>query len=889
MKDTKNSDESTRRLMLIYIAILIFCAITLGVLHYFLGDMRAGRIRWFNLDSERNIPTWFSGVLFFLFGCSAMAAFFWEKKRNAGGQIYFRLPVLWLGIAAAGWFMSLDEITILHENLYWREVRHLSAALTDAWRYIAYWQLLYAPVFFGMIAYMVIFFYNRFHVSREALRSAFTGIACWITALSLEGVSKSLFKPAGKMWYSFQVMGEEVMEMAGAIFLIAAIAFYTINIALNFLPERREQLIRSSGFFTRQAAIRLGVIFLLLIAIVNIIFYGVQSHSHGRNASAQGLFGRTVPTANLSQKKDGARIPMQQIPSNEIWFDDIRRDVNFTPAEMGTTLRAALRALGGKSNSLKNAPVTVAADTFPRIVFLSVGDGKSPAKIAVGNGAGIVDALGKAIQKLRGRIQCFDTHLQIKLDIARDVRRLKNSETELPTDFQRSIHGIAFGRSVGFAFLPEESVVHTLVNSKQEIRRNNILKYLGQSGATFIRKASNSAQLPKYRFRTDSYFLDENGFFPLYRGHRFFSDVSKNDLLSAARAAGDYLIHAVQPDGKFVYAYLPKTGEEKTKYNILRHAGTVYSMLELYEITRNSKLLQASKRAIAYLLKSAKSSKTGDVETIMIVENGFVKLGGNALAIIALTKYTQVTGDQQFLPTATRLGKWIETAQVENGEFYIQKQSYPGNKRTAFVSEYYPGEALLALVRLHALDGQPHWLGTAEKGAEYLINIRDKGLSVAELIHDHWLLYALNELYRDRPKPLYLQHAQKIAAAIVNSQNRRPEFPDWLGSYYQPPRSTPTATRTEGLLAAYALVRDFGNAQFAGKILEAAKLGIKFQLQTQFRPETALYLKNPRRSLGAFHRSLTNFEIRIDYVQHNISSLLGLYRVLEKSSRVALK
>jgi len=110
--------------------------------------------------------------------------------------------------------------------------------------------------------------------------------------------------------------------------------------------------------------------------------------------------------------------------------------------------------------------------------------------------------------------------------------------------------------------------------------------------------------------------------------------------------------------------------------------------------------------------------------------------------------------------------------------------------------------------------------------------------------------------------------------------NRTPEYPDWLGSYYRPPRSTPTATRTEGLSAAYFLARDFADLKEAEKILEIIRLAVTFQLQTQFRPESVLYLKDPQRSLGGFHRSLDNFEIRIDYVQHNISSLLSYYRII---------
>ena len=194
----------------------------------------------------------------------------------------------------------------------------------------------------------------------------------------------------------------------------------------------------------------------------------------------------------------------------------------------------------------------------------------------------------------------------------------------------------------------------------------------------------------------------------------------------------------------------------------------------------------------------------------------------------------------------------------------------------------------IALVRLYAVDRNESWLDTAEKGADYLINVRDKGRSASKLVHDHWLLYALNELYRLRSKPSYLRHSLLIAEAITGLQNRRPGFPDHLGSYYRPPRSAPTATRSEGLLAAYHLARDFGQRSRARGILKAIGLGIGFQLQTQFQAESVLYLEDPSRCLGGFRKSLTNFEIRIDYVQHNISALLALYRLLDAEGRNGL-
>jgi lantibiotic modifying enzyme len=360
-----------------------------------------------------------------------------------------------------------------------------------------------------------------------------------------------------------------------------------------------------------------------------------------------------------------------------------------------------------------------------------------------------------------------------------------------------------------------------------------------------------------------------------------FDDVSGEELLDAAVRGGDYLEHSVDHHGAFVYNYLPKTDEASSGYNILRHAGTAYSMLELHRAAPDAALLAAATRALDYLMARSDDCPGAPGETACIVEKGAVKLGGNALAVVALAELVRVTGDRRYLPNAQRLAAWIRSVQDEDGRFAVHKLAFPSGEIIPFDSGYYPGEALLALVRLYSIDKDEKWLDSAARGARYLIEVRDKGVPSSKLNHDHWLLYALNEIYRQRPEPVYLEHAMKIARAIVASQNRTPRYPDWLGSYYRPPRSTPTATRTEGLCAAYQLARDFRTAEEARSILEAMLLGVRFQLQTQFRPESVLYVEDPLRSLGGFHRSLTDFGVRIDYVQHNVSSLLCLRGVIE--------
>jgi hypothetical protein len=372
-------------------------------------------------------------------------------------------------------------------------------------------------------------------------------------------------------------------------------------------------------------------------------------------------------------------------------------------------------------------------------------------------------------------------------------------------------------------------------------------------------------------------------FFTLYSfndsNDEFYCDL----LLESAVLGGDYIVNATNADGSFVYEYNASSGKESSSYNILRHAGTVYFMLELYNVTKDERLLSSAEKSIVYLLSFVKPF---DNSSVCIVYNDEVKLGGNALAVVALAEHMKVTGEDVYLPIMQNLTCFIKLSQNESGGF-ICKQEYSTGYIYDWDSEYYTGEALLALCRLYQLDHNETWLDVAEKGAKYLINVRDKNVAVDNLIHDHWLLMALNELYRYRIDSLYFDHSMNISEGIMLLQrdgvNRKSEYPEWLGSYYTPPSSASTATRSEGLIAAYHLSFDFGEKNMTERILRSIKLGVDFQLKTQITTENNVGLHDLSRALGGFHESLTDYDIRIDYVQHNVCSILGLYHILKSS------
>jgi hypothetical protein len=238
--------------------------------------------------------------------------------------------------------------------------------------------------------------------------------------------------------------------------------------------------------------------------------------------------------------------------------------------------------------------------------------------------------------------------------------------------------------------------------------------------------------------------------------------------------------------------------------------------------------LAAAKRAISYMVSTARPFTNGTEVSQALIEDDEAKLGGNALAVLALVQYTRVTKDQQYVPLMIQLGRWMELHQSPDGDF-VAKAMYTDGKHSSYNTLFYPGEAIFALMRLYSIDKQQHWLDSAEKGINYLMNIRDKDVADADLTHDHWLLYGLNEFYNVRPNALYLQYAMRVVRVIIASQQEPVSYPDWDGCYDGNPLSTPAATRTEGLGAAYQMAC---NAQLPraerGKIRTAIERSIRF-------------------------------------------------------------
>jgi hypothetical protein len=80
----------------------------------------------------------------------------------------------------------------------------------------------------------------------------------------------------------------------------------------------------------------------------------------------------------------------------------------------------------------------------------------------------------------------------------------------------------------------------------------------------------------------------------------------------------------------------------------------------------------------------------------------------------------------------------------------------------------------------------------------------------------------------------------------------------------------------------YKLVRDFSTKKELESIFDGTCLGIRFQLKNLVTKEKDKQKKWPAKAVGGFQENSDIPNIRIDCVQHNVSSLLGAYLILKE-------
>ncbi len=372
---------------------------------------------------------------------------------------------------------------------------------------------------------------------------------------------------------------------------------------------------------------------------------------------------------------------------------------------------------------------------------------------------------------------------------------------------------------------------------------------------------------------------------------------------SATSRSAAYLVKNIQGDGMFEYRINmdPTIKVRKKRYNILRHAGTIYAMCDYYQLKPDVNIRDAIERAGRYLHKSIlpipESDDISAVWSVLeVIFSGFplqAKLGGTGLGLVALLSIEKIRPGFTPLSDLQSLGRFIVYMQKEDGSFYSKYIPSMGGRWDKWQSLYYPGEAALGLLMLYDKDSSDIWIEAAAKVLAYLANNRE---NIAEVPADHWALLATEKLltlvsYDTLPvsRDLLINHAIQICDTILVSQIEYIERPEYDGGFSEDGRTTPTAIRLEGLLAALTFLPP--DHEMRKRIVAAVHRGISFLLRAQVGegkfvgafPRAVNKMDQDNPDADTFNRRAT--EVRIDYVQHALSAMIQYLHLMENEKR----
>jgi len=370
-------------------------------------------------------------------------------------------------------------------------------------------------------------------------------------------------------------------------------------------------------------------------------------------------------------------------------------------------------------------------------------------------------------------------------------------------------------------------------------------------------------------FACRGYIIDEKGAFTLRSepdagyGRRITDTLDKDYMTGIVGDGAEYIAYLQKNSGKYIYGYYPTFDNVIQSYNILRHAGATWSLINAYRITGDESLKEPIQKAVKYLMKKVRY-KDDDTAYVIEEDDNEIKLGANGISLLCILDYMTVFGSNEYDGDAVKIANGILALQNQGSGGYTHVLYYgePGIEDYAVKSEFrtvfYDGEATLSLCKMYGRFGDPRWLDAAKKAMDYFIaNDYTK-------YRDHWLSYAVNELTKYAPEEKYYEMGLKNVKVNIGKIRDKQitshiDLELMLAVFPMYDR-----IKTNGIRVAF--MDEFDEKDYLDTILKRTD----YNMNAFAYPELAMYFRAPKHILNGFVIRSDGFRSRIDDTQHHI-------------------
>ena len=334
------------------------------------------------------------------------------------------------------------------------------------------------------------------------------------------------------------------------------------------------------------------------------------------------------------------------------------------------------------------------------------------------------------------------------------------------------------------------------------------------------------------------------------------SFAEENRYIQSIKLAGEWFLNN-QDEAFLYYRYNHLRKRHSQEHYPLREMGALWSIAKLSNFLDDPRYDSLAHRGFRYFEGFFKYDEENDFYFVNIAPQE-MELGYSAFIILALLEMDHPRKDYYL----DKFAKGIILLQRDDGSLrtFFYSDSSTG-------TDYYPGEALFALMSLYEYTKDKRYLKIVEKAFPHYVRYWQDNPNTAFVPWQSRAYYGLYEVTRKR----------EVADFVL-------EMNDYILSQHSPKgnclrldlsKGLLTAVYMEGVNKAYQLAREFDDKErlkcYANFILEGSVLILSLQVTdtTNFEKE----------AIGGFKASHTSRLMRVDGNQHAVMALIEAYEL----------
>jgi len=318
----------------------------------------------------------------------------------------------------------------------------------------------------------------------------------------------------------------------------------------------------------------------------------------------------------------------------------------------------------------------------------------------------------------------------------------------------------------------------------------------------------------------------------------------------AVKLGGEWFL-SNQNESFLYYRYNVSKKKHSKKSNALRQLGALWSISKLANYLGDPRYEALAHRGFRHFEKHFKNDKKYDFYFLNIKPDK-IKLGHSAFVILALLEMDHPKKEYY-------LDKFA------NG--IISLQNTDGSLRTFFYSErttgvdYYPGEALIALMSLYEYKKDKRYLKVVENAFPYYVQYWKSNRNTAFV---PWQTRAYCKLYKATQKKEVADFVFEMSDYMLNRHIQEGS------SKFDFSKGIVTAVYIEGVNKAYELAEELGDKERAARYANFVKEGIDFIMSLQITDSDNF----TKKAIGGFLGSYKSKTTRVDRNQHAVMAIM---------------